>query len=391
MMNPKAAGKFGTMLNPKAVSQFGTMLDPKLAQFGTMLDPKAADAIAGEQYDPQIREAQLALANDPGQAATNQGDIAHWYQMVLDSQKTAAGRDTTAAKAGVNSVSNAGQALLASLGGSANQGAHDVAASSQNATGTLAAEQQAQDQYNNDIAPLLADEKAGMLTNQRNKDSATQEQDRVALENLQGQRGQALTAAQQQILQQNNALAQARAGMGMDIGNANNSLAQSRAGARTSALESNNALSQARYGATAAAHESNNSLAQARTATDLGIRQQNNAMAQQGFQNSLALAQAQIAAMMSGLKVQGMQAKLNAPPKGSFATATPFQKQAAYNEALSSLLDPNTHQPLKLTPAQAQAKVAGVLGGFGWQMTPGSGVPAFAHNVLGTYNTLLPQ
>src|SRR5262249_32680086 len=74
--------------------------------------------------------------------------------------------------------------------------------------------------------------------------------------------------------------------------------------------------------------------------------------------------------------------------QGSADAATPSQKQAAYNEALFALKDAVTGAPLKLTPQQAQAKVAAVLGGFGWHMNPGSGVPAFAQNIVNTWGMM---
>jgi hypothetical protein len=123
-------------------------------------------------------------------------------------------------------IGDAGNALVASLGGSANMGSADVAAASQDANGTLAALGAAEDQYNNDLAPLLAAERASQLVNQGNKDTAQTQADQLNLENLQGQGGQAKVASQANIDQENNALAQGRAGMLLNIKDANNQLAQ---------------------------------------------------------------------------------------------------------------------------------------------------------------------
>ena len=307
-----------------------------LAKFGSMINPSTADAIAGEQFDPQIRESQLALAKDPLQAKMNAKDIAAWYGQALKALATAGTRDTAAEHAGVSSVGDAGKALVASLGGGANAGAGDVASASQNAEGTLAAEQVAQDQYNNDLAPLMRGESAGMLTSQANKDAAQQRADQLALENLQGQRGQAETTAQADITDRNNALAAQRA----------------------SFLE--------------------------------GIKKDNNAMAQQGFQNSLALAQAQIAAMMSGLKVQGLQQKTagtNLKYTQPFLAASPSIKNQAYQQALGSLYDPTTKQKLNLTPQQAMTRIQSVYSSFGFHPAPGTPSGAAAAGVLHAWQT----
>lgn len=318
----------------KMAANLGTPISEQIANYGTMLDPKMADAIAGQQFDPQIREAQLTLAKDPLLAAQNQKDIGSWYQQVLDSQQTAAGRDTAASTAGVGSMTDAAKALVASLGGSANMGAGNVAAAGQNGVDTAAALGSVQDQYNNDLRPILQNEKAGMLTNQSNKDTALSRADQLALENFQGQRGQALTAAQMQIRDANNGLAGNRANM------------------------------------------------------LVGIKGQNNALAQQGFTNSLSLAQAQIAAMMSGLQIQTAQAKAGkaANPSG-FMYASPTTKNSAYQQALASLYDPTSHQKLKLTPQQASTRVNSVLSGFGWQPAPGTPSGQFASGIVNAWNT----
>jgi hypothetical protein len=334
----------------EALAKVGKNIPTSLAQFGAQIDPATADAIAGEQFDPQIREAQLALARDPLQALQDTKDIKSWYGQAIDALNTAAGRDSAASKAGVNSIGDAASAIVASLGGSANPGAAEAGAAGDNAANTLAAMGTAQDQYNADLAPLLENEKASQMVNQSNKDRAQEQADRVALENLQGQRGQAKTAAADQIRSENNSLAQARAQMLAGI------------------------------------LGDNNSLAQQRLSNVLGIKQANNAAAQTNFSNALSLAQAQIAAMMSGLQVQTAQAKLGKTINpNSFAYASPTVKNSAYQQAAANLFDPNTNQPLNLTPQQAQLRVNSVLAGFGWNPAPGTPAGQFGANIVNAW------
>jgi len=312
----------------------GTPLSLELAKFGTMIDPSTADAMAGQQYDSQIADARAALAKDPTLAKQHTADIGSWYGQVLGSQKNAAARDSNVYTAAGNSLGDAGQALVASLGGGANAGAGDVAAATADAQGTQGALQTAEDQYNNDLRPLLQNEKADMLLNQTNRDTGQQQTDQQAVDNLLGARGQAKTAAQAQIDQENNALSQARASMGVDIRNANNGLAQ------------------------------------------------------QGFNNALALAQAQIAAMMSGLQVKTSEAKLGKTlDPNSFQYASPTVKNNAFQQALASLYDPKSGAKLNLTPQQAAARVNGVLSGFGWTPTPGTPSGMFGSNIVRTWQT----
>lgn len=316
----------------KMLTQPGSFIPTQEANFGTMIDPKTADAIAGQQYDAQIAAAQRLVNQDPLQAAMNQKDIGGWYGQVMDALNTATGRDSAAETAGISSITDAGKSILASLGGSANLGAADVGTTATNDANTLKAMGVAQDQYNTDMAPILAADRANQLTNQKNKDALQLANDRATLSALQGQRGDALTAAQAQIDQANNALAADRA------------------------------------------------------KTQIGIQQSNNQLAQQGYNNALGLAQAQIAAEMSGLKLQAEKGLANSRA-GTFDGASPSQKYQAYANAMASLYDPNTKQKLNLTPQQAQQRVQSILSGYGWQAAPGTPAGNFAAGIVSTWQT----
>jgi hypothetical protein len=186
------------------------------AQQGQIIPQALADQLAnnaaGAQYDPQIHDAQAQIAQAPVQAAQNQHDIAQWYGQVQGAQKTATTRDHEISGAGVDSQRAALAAIISSLGGSANEGSASVGAAGENSIGTLQALGGIQDQYNQDLAPLLKLAQSGAATGQQAKDESALTALQQSLANLQGARGQtqAATKAQtlMQIIQQNNATGQ---------------------------------------------------------------------------------------------------------------------------------------------------------------------------------------
>jgi len=178
----------------------------------TSLANKLAEAEAGAQFDPQIHDVQGLLAQAPTDSAQHQHDIGHWYGQVQKALGTAGTRDTAATNAGVGSMKDALAAITASLGGAANAGAADVGAAGLNDIGTLQALGTSQDMLNNDLAPVVDQEKAAAATNQLNTDALAKSKLQQQLEDLQGQRGQTLSGTRastlMQILGQNNQLAQ---------------------------------------------------------------------------------------------------------------------------------------------------------------------------------------
>lgn len=168
----------------------------------TSLADKLASASAGEQYDPQIHDIQTLLAQQPVDAAQHQKDIGNWYGQVLDALNNASTRDTAATKAGVGSLKDAVGSIISSLGGSANQGSGDVGAMGANDVGTIQALGTSQDMLNNDMAPILQGEKASQLKNQANQDALGKAQMQQQLEDLQGQRGQAIGSQKANLLMQ---------------------------------------------------------------------------------------------------------------------------------------------------------------------------------------------
>lgn len=197
------------------------------ANFGQLFNvDNTAQNMAQEQFQPQINEQQLTVNQDPVQAAQNEKDVADWYNQVTDAQKAAGTQDAAATKAGVDSTNAATQALVQSLGGSANQGAGEAAVAGQNGANTLQAMGQAQAGLDSELAPILAAQAAQQKTNQANLDQQKLSSDQTALQSLQGQEGNAQVGAQMQLQSANNSLDQARQAALENIMQYNNSLSE---------------------------------------------------------------------------------------------------------------------------------------------------------------------
>lgn len=342
----KGAGNIGTKMSPKALQQLlaqsgqvGKSIDlgpvkQLLAQgglVGKMIPSGYADSIAGMQFDPQIRAAQIQLLRQPRQAEQNLHDIAGFYNQVRQSLGKAAGADSAAAKAASASLGDAAANIVASLGGSANAGSAAVGAAGEDAAGTLAALGNAQDFYNAQLQPLLSAESASQRSSEMARQTALHQDLAAQLAGLQGARGQAKAAAMADILQANNALAQQR------YGNRTNA-AQTLA----SLLGQNNALAQQQFGNRAGVLQALQQL--------VG---QNNQVAQAGFTNRASLLQtlAAIAASQQSaaqlargrdLLDAKRQRDLSAPAPGTFAAASPASKARVTQNIFTALLDPNT-------------------------------------------------
>ena len=298
----EGAGGPQTQLIPEAWAQRG----------GQLFGPGLADKLAGLQFDPQIQGAGTLLARQPRDRAQALADIGSWYGQVQGQLGKARARDAAITEQGVESVGDLTARLVSSLGGQANLGSPMVAAAGQNAAGTLQALGASQEQFNSDLAPLLAAEGAAARTRQaRISDTDRQNLEQQIL-GLQGQRGQARGAAQFDIQGRNNAI-------------------------RNDQLQ---AL--------------------------LGIRQANNALAVQRANYDLALQQSKAAAASTGAKVLGA---LNPGPSASqrrpvWAKASVSQKNYAFGQALEAA---KSLKAAGRTPQQiAQTLTQLYVAGYGW-------------------------
>ena len=306
----------------------GSQIPVSDANFGSLFNvDDTANAMAKEQFQPQINEAQLTVNQDPVQAAQNAKDVADWYNQVQSGLGKATASDKAATQAGVDSTQAATQAIVNSLGGSANQGSGEAAAAGQNVSGTLQAMGLAQSNLDSTLAPILEAQAAQQKTNQGNIDRNKLSADKLALSDLQGQEGNAETNAQMQLQSANNSLDQAR----------------------------QNAL--------------------------LQIQQYNNSLAQQKFQNQLGLTDAQIAAEMNGVNIAKGAAEsnyYNARAKyyagGGGGARSASQLNDIQNNILGALVSKGIitgggGQPFKLaqgvTPAQALHAAQNIGSGYG--------------------------
>lgn len=161
-----------------------------------------AGKVAGLEFDPQIREAQLQQGYGKRDEAQAQRDLSSWYGQVRGSQETAGQRDTAAADSARTSVGNELQGIIKSLGGS--RGAGVVGAEGLADLTALAAQGQSQEQYNADLAPILAGEEAGQHSRQAALASQAASKLGNQIIDLRGQRGQAEAKALLSILPLNN-------------------------------------------------------------------------------------------------------------------------------------------------------------------------------------------
>ncbi len=312
-----------------AIDLSGLALDPAvnrilpiaLAQGGARLLPRGtADDIAGLQYDPIIQDLLVERARAPRDTRQAIGDIGNWYDQVLGSQRTAATRDAAIGRAAKASIGDATEDIVSALGGRANAGSALVGAAGADAVGTLSALGVAQDQYNQDIAPLLRAE--GAAARERERSAGTSRLHDLALKIAQakGQRGQAEGAAGLQI------------------------------------------------------QEANNRILDTRLGRELEIRQANNASRQANFGNRFGLGTAQITAAINGInaitKAVTADTKAAAAGKGKrsskfvpYRRASDSTKTAAGQDIIGLI------EGQKLTPEQALAAASKVIvNGYGWSM-----------------------
>lgn len=299
----------------------GVIIPTSMADDGASLfnAPALAKTLAGMEFDPAIADIVAAQGVTGRQNKQNEADVANWYSQVLGSQETARGRDAAIGKAATGSVQDAAQAIISSLGGSANEGAGMVGAAGEAAVGTLGALGAAQDQYNADIRPLLQAEKAGSLSRERALGSNRIHDLAVKLASARGQKGQAQAAKQFEIQQ------------------ANNQVLDNRLQAR------------------------------------LGIMQANNATRQQRFNNAFGVEQAKVAAAVSGGQLVNDVMKSLAGSAGEAESRTvPYAKasQSLRDDAYASFEERAATLKAAGYTAQDALRAAGTFfpAGYGWSM-----------------------
>lgn len=171
------------------------------------LDPTLASKIAGLQFDPQIADYNRLIKQQPIQGAQNVHDITNWYKQVTSAFNTAKDRASGVGQSAASGISNATQAILASMGGNANSGASGIAGAGADAAAMQSGIGEAQTNYLNDMQPLLQSEAAGAKTNETNRQSNLASDLAAKLAALKGQRGSAQASASLDISKYNNDVA----------------------------------------------------------------------------------------------------------------------------------------------------------------------------------------
>jgi len=276
-----------------------------------LFDLSAADAMAGEQYDPQIHDENVALAQNPRDRAQALADIKNWMGQVLSSENTAAARDKSINQAGVASLGSIGANLVASLGGGANAGSAEVAGSAADNAGTLGAIGANQDMYHSDLASILGLEKEGQLSSADAKFQAAKDAILQRLVDLKGQRGQAVTNARTQL------------------------------------------------------QDKNNSILDNRLQYQTHANEYNDAQGQQQFNNRLALNTSITNSILANARVIAAGNRASAPAKGTFLASSANDKNKAAQAALSALTDANG-KLIVTDPVQQRQLISAAVRSYGW-------------------------
>lgn len=285
---------------------------------GAQLIPDSYAGQLAAGYDPVINSLMQQQAAARRAAGNNAQEVRGWYDQVGEHLAKAGVRDRQINQAAQGSMQDATQAIMASLGGQANAGAGMVGAAGTEAVGTLKALGSAQEQYNQDMAPLLQGEGAGMaarVTAQGAKNAA----DLAArIAEVQGQKASARAEAMMNIQAMNN-----------DIRNGRYDRAFQR-------------------------------------------MQYNDQLKQQAFNNNVTMTQLATAAIGLNAKLQGK----TGPSKAySWAKAPTTVREAAATQIQNAISVEGMTYP------QAVAAARGIIRGYGWSMS-NPAVVAFMQDLL---------
>lgn len=265
----------------------GDMMDEGLSNDGAQLyDPNLADRMANQEFDPQLQ----VLHNEQGQqhrdAAQAMHDIEQWYGQVQSSQATAATRNKEAGSRAVSDVGKVVSGILSSLGGSANMGSGMVAGQGANDASTVAEMANAENQYQNDLAPLLKLEQTGASRSEQARQSHVAQDLVNQVLQVTGQKGAARTQNQLQL------------------------------------------------------KSLNNEILNHRLDTLMGIKTANNATRQQAFQNAMTIREQKLAAAMTGAQIDAYKAQSSGGSGFTpWAKLDPSQKDSLIKAAIGNKLD----------------------------------------------------
>jgi len=175
---------------------------------GQKLGKGYADALAGMQFDAPIHDIKTLIERLGPQNQQAIGDLTHWFGQVSELNQRAGQRSGQIAEDVAGRQDQAVQGLMAALGGGANDANAQIAQLQANDGGYQRVLGGIQEQYHNDMDPILA-EAAANAKEREQRLNLTQMQDyQLQLADLLGQRGQAKATNQMEVDKYNNELAQ---------------------------------------------------------------------------------------------------------------------------------------------------------------------------------------
>lgn len=217
-----------------------------LKMLGQPYGEELIESLAGtDEIDRSVNVLKSMVEQNTRDTEARIGDIDRWYGQVQTSLGTAAARDKAIDAASLASIKDVAQGVVGAIGGEANPGSGMAAQAGVQGADLIAAMGNAQEEYNADVAPLIAAEAAGQ------KAQTSRESDRRAQE------------------------------LNLQIGDVESGRDTALADARLKLAELNRGLSSDKFQAL------------------LGIRQANLGSAQQMFENRLGLGQARQAAVLA--------------------------------------------------------------------------------------------
>lgn len=175
---------------------------------GQKLDPGMADTLAGMQFDAPVHDLKVLIDRLGPQNAQALTDIGNWFGQAQAANMQAGSRDAQVAQDVAAQQDQATQGLLASLGGTANDGAGMLAAAGLNDSGLQRILGGIAQQSHSDMDPLLAQAAATAKTAEQRRNLEQMQDYQLQLADLMGQRGQAKAANLLDIRKYNNDLAQ---------------------------------------------------------------------------------------------------------------------------------------------------------------------------------------
>ncbi len=173
---------------------------------GKLQDPATADALAGLQYDAQIHDARTQLADQGAQGQQDLADISHWYTQIQDANNRAAVANQAQVAQSAGAQDNVTQSLMDAIGGSANSSAGAVAAQGAGQSAAMRQLGLLQQQYQSNLGTALDSQQAGQMSAQQALISQGAQQIHQTIQDLLGQRGQAVVQNGQTIDAFNNSV-----------------------------------------------------------------------------------------------------------------------------------------------------------------------------------------